>query len=60
MSKDNLSYVLKKEYSLNRVGVINVHERLQLYYGQDYGLKIDSIEGEGTTVTFILPSKMER
>ena len=60
MSKDNLSYVLKKEYSLNRVGVVNVHERVQLYYGEDYGLKIDSIEGEGTTVTFILPNKMER
>jgi two-component system sensor histidine kinase YesM len=56
MSKDQVQSVLKKEASINRVGVINVHERIQLNYGQDYGLKIDSIEGKGTKVTFILPS----
>ena len=56
MSKDKVSSVLKKESSINRVGVINVHERVQLNYGQEYGLKIDSIEGKGTKVTFILPS----
>lgn len=56
MSKDKVSSVLKKESSMNRVGVINVHERVQLNYGQEYGLKIDSIEGKGTKVTFILPS----
>ena len=55
MSKDKVSSVLKKESSINRVGVINVHERVRLNYGQEYGLKIDSIEGKGTKVTFILP-----
>ncbi|MEG2786927.1 MAG: sensor histidine kinase [Romboutsia sp.] len=56
MSKDKLEHVLNKEASINRVGVINVHERIQLNYGQDYGLKIESIEGKGTEITFILPS----
>lgn len=56
MSKDKLEHVLNKEASINRVGVINVHERIQLNYGQDYGLKIDSIEGKGTKITFILPN----
>ncbi|WP_373601273.1 sensor histidine kinase [Paraclostridium bifermentans] len=55
MSKDKLENVLNKEASINRVGVINVHERIQLNYGQEYGLKIDSIEGKGTNITFILP-----
>lgn len=55
MSKDKVSSVLKKESSINRVGVINVHERVRLNYGKEYGLKIDSIEGKGTKVTFILP-----
>lgn len=55
MSKDKLEKVLNKEASINRVGVINVHERIQLNYGQEYGLKIDSIEGKGTNITFILP-----
>ncbi|WP_438619194.1 sensor histidine kinase [Paraclostridium sp.] len=56
MSKDKLEHVLNKEASINRVGVINVHERIQLNYGQDYGLKIESIEGKGTKITFILPN----
>ncbi len=59
MSKDKISSVLKKESSVNRVGVINVHERIQLNYGQNYGLKVDSKEGKGTKVTFILPDYME-
>ncbi|GKZ04366.1 MULTISPECIES: cache domain-containing sensor histidine kinase [Peptostreptococcaceae] len=56
MSKDKLDHVLNKEASINSVGVINVHERIQLNYGQDYGLKIDSLEGKGTKITFILPN----
>lgn len=56
MSKDKLDNVLNKEASVNSVGVINVHERIQLNYGQNYGLKIDSLEGKGTKITFILPN----
>ena len=56
MSKDKLDHVLNKEASVNSVGVINVHERIQLNYGQNYGLKIDSLEGKGTKITFILPN----
>jgi len=36
---------------LNVYGVKNVHERIQLEYGQDYGVSIASIPGEGTRVT---------
>ena len=55
MSKDKLENVLNKEASINRVGVINVHERIQLNYGLEYGLKVESMEGKGTKITFILP-----
>jgi len=37
------------------IGVLNVHERIQLYYGQEYGLKFISMPGEGTTVQIWLP-----
>jgi len=37
------------------IGVLNVHERIQLYYGQEYGLKFFSMPGEGTTVQIWLP-----
>jgi len=32
------------------IGLSNVHQRIQLYYGKDYGLKIKSEEHVGTTV----------
>lgn len=38
-------------------GLANVHERIRLNYGNDYGLVIDSTYGEGTCVTVCLPSR---
>lgn len=56
MSKDKLKKVLNKEASINSVGVMNVHERIQLNYGQEYGLEVNSLEGKGTKIIFILPN----
>jgi len=39
------------------VGVRNVHERLQLYFGAPYGLEYQSRPGEGTSVTIRLPKQ---
>jgi len=38
-----------------RVGVRNVHDRIQLYFGADYGLRFFSETGRGTTVEIHLP-----
>lgn len=37
-------------------GLKNVNERLQLTYGEEYGLKIHSIPDESTMVTFCIPT----
>lgn len=37
------------------VGLANVHERLQLHYGEKYGLTIESAPGAGTSVRLRLP-----
>lgn len=37
------------------IGVKNVNERIHLYFGEDYGLKIDSEPDEGTVITICLP-----
>lgn len=37
------------------IGVTNVNQRIKLYYGDDYGLIIDSEEGIGTSVTVRIP-----
>lgn len=35
--------------------VRNVHNRLELYYGTDYGLKVESRLGQGTKITVTVP-----
>ena len=57
--QEKLEKIFKKDASLNRVGLRNVHQRIQLIYGEDYGLSIDSSPGEGTLVRFTLPMNME-
>lgn len=37
------------------IGLLNVHQRIQLHYGKEYGLRIDSRYGEGTKITIALP-----
>ncbi len=37
------------------IGLKNVHQRIQLYYGMEYGLEIKSVEGEGTEVIIRIP-----
>ena len=38
-----------------KIGVSNVNDRIQLNFGREYGLKIDSHPGMGTTCTLTLP-----
>ena len=35
----------------NNIGIANVNDRLKMYYGNDYGLRIESKVGLGTSVT---------
>ena len=56
ISPDILPNVLSEEGSNPEsrganIAIYNVHHRLQLLYGGDYGLSYDSKEGEGTEVT---------
>jgi two-component system LytT family sensor kinase len=38
------------------LGIINVHKRIQHYFGNEYGLVLDSTLGAGTTVSIRLPA----
>lgn len=55
MSRELRETVLHKDVQVNRVGLRNVHDRIQLNYGKEYGLVITEREGHGTCVTFRLP-----
>jgi two-component system sensor histidine kinase YesM len=37
------------------IGMMNVHRRIQLAYGSEYGLSVDSSPSAGTTVTIKMP-----
>lgn len=39
------------------VGVVNVDERIKLYFGESYGLSFESEPDEGTTVTIRIPAR---
>ena len=62
MEKEVLSHILEPKapsVKSNRVGVYNVHHRLQLHYGPGYGLRYESTPGIGTTVYVIIPAEEE-
>lgn len=42
-----------------RIGLRNVHQRLLLTYGRRAGLQVESQEGEGTMIQFVIPLKGE-
>lgn len=60
IAKDRLAQV--RDGILNKVltgkdiyGLYNVHERIRLNFGENYGISIESEYGEGTVVSILLP-----
>lgn len=62
MTQEKIDYIMhNKVVSSKRgsgIGVRNVNERIQLIYGEEYGITITSELDEGTTATITIP-KME-
>ena len=61
MSKEKLQQILQNEEDINKghFGVSSVHRRIQLYYGTEYGVNIESTEFVGTRVLIKIPRKEE-
>jgi two-component system sensor histidine kinase YesM len=38
-----------------RIGLINVNDRIKLYFGNEYGVSLTSIVNKGTKVTLTFP-----
>jgi two-component system, sensor histidine kinase YesM len=54
-SEHKLPNTKRKQHMFSGIGVRNVHERIQLIYGEQYGVTISSELGEGTKVRITLP-----
>ncbi|WNS44177.1 histidine kinase [Paenibacillus sp. MMS20-IR301] len=37
------------------IGLRNVNQRIRMYYGEEYGIRVESVQGSGTTVKVKLP-----
>ena len=60
MPPEQVAELLKKEPSdRTGIGIKNVNDRLQIYFGPQYGLSIQSVPDEGTTVTIRMPQVPE-
>lgn len=61
MDEERLELLKKDIYGGNsetvgtRIGIRNVHQRLQLFYGEKYGVSISSKKGGGTRVEIAIP-----
>ncbi|RKN79184.1 cache domain-containing sensor histidine kinase [Paenibacillus ginsengarvi] len=42
--------------SRSGIGIMNVHRRVQMVFGDQYGLRIDSEEQRGTKMTLVMPA----
>ena len=51
---------LNEKYNRSdHIGLYNVHKRIELLYGIEYGLEINSEAGKGTEVVLVLPEIFE-
>ncbi|MDD6214306.1 MAG: sensor histidine kinase [Firmicutes bacterium] len=56
MTEEQCRNILQKERSdSGGIGVKNVNDRIKMYFGEEYGLSIESEPDEGTKVTLHLP-----
>lgn len=56
MDEDTIAIMLSQ--NSKGYGMRNVNERIKLYYGEEYGLYIESVVGEGTVTTVKIPAKI--
>jgi len=60
MSPEKLEGVLNGEVKgiQGGYGLFNIQKRLELFYGADFALRVESSLGQGTTITLLLPDRL--
>lgn len=56
-SRNDIVHKVSYEGTHSSIGLENTNARIKLYFGEEYGIKIGSKEGEGTLVELNLPVK---
>lgn len=66
IESDRLKYLKEQllttssQNNKDRIGIWNVHERLRLFFGIDFGLNIESTKDLGTTFELLLPKPTDK
>jgi two-component system sensor histidine kinase YesM len=50
ISQEKITEIFNKEVQMNRVGILNVHERIRILYGGSHGLTIEQNQPEGSKI----------
>ena len=60
MTEEQIDSIMKKAHSdKSGIGIKNVNDRLKIYFGDRYGITIDSVPDEGTRVHILMPKVTE-
>lgn len=62
MTEERLSTIVhhihrEEGEEMNSIGLRNIHQRLKLKYGEQFGISLQSIENEGMIVTLSIPAR---
>jgi two-component system sensor histidine kinase YesM len=55
----NPSIVEQSDNGAGKVGIKNVHDRIRFYFGEQYGITLNSVRGSGTEVIIRIPAIAE-
>ena len=53
--RQSLDHSHQEDSHRKSIGLSNIHSRIQLLYGRQYGLSVESVENQGTTVKIRIP-----
>ncbi len=53
------SIVVRNPKLKSSIGLYNINQRIKLCYGSRYGLQINSVPGEGTTISLVIPANAD-
>ncbi len=56
ISKEKIAEIFNKEIQMNKIGLVNVHERIRILYGAAYGLTIEPNQPVGSKIILKLRS----
>ena len=59
MEKEQIDAIFRRSDSKSGIGIKNVNDRLKIWFGEAYGITIESVPDEGTRVIVRMPKKQK-